>query len=428
MTQLDTTAREDIPRGRSWRDLPASPPVSDEIPQFVPDTVARQVAPTVEMAETKVAQPDAPGPNKRRRLYLIAGLLVAAILTGYVAGYFITRIDRGETTALVDAAAGTPGTVAEALGPAVVQIDLFGGLDAGGGVGSGVIFDTTGLVLTAHHVVSFSDEVSVRTADDRVFNGRVVGRAPERDLAVVALEDASDLVAATIADPDSVEVGEPAFALGSPFGFQQSVTAGIISGLDRELDTPIGLLTGLIQTDAPINPGNSGGPLADAEAKVIGINTAIASASGGNDGVGFAIPVEAFDSLLEEVAAAGGIDAPTIPAPEDTGGLIPGLDELIPGLDELIPGLDELLDELLQPTPGQTPTPAPLQPQPLPGLDELLDDFFGPTPNGTDELPGLDELLDELFGTDLVPPELQDLLDELFEVPGATPGDEGGSA
>ena len=90
LTQLDTTAREDIPRGRSWRDLPASPPVSDEIPQFVPDTVARQVAPTVEMAETKVAQPDAPGPNKRRRLYLIAGLLVAAILTGYVAGYFIT--------------------------------------------------------------------------------------------------------------------------------------------------------------------------------------------------------------------------------------------------------------------------------------------------------------------------------------------------
>lgn len=424
MTQLDTTTREGTPRRRSWRDLPASPPVSDEIPQFVPDTVARQVAPTVEMAETKVDQPGAPEPNKRRRLYVIAGLMIAALIIGYAAGNLITRSDRGETTPLVDSTAGTPGTVATALGPAVVQIDLLGGLAAGGGVGSGVIYDAAGLVLTAHHVVSFSDEVSVRTADDRVFNGRVVGRAPERDLAVVALEDAFDLVAATIADPNSVEVGEPAFALGSPFGFQQSVTAGIISGLDRELNTPIGLLTGLIQTDAPINPGNSGGPLADAEAKVIGINTAIASISGGNDGVGFAVPVEAFNSLLDEVEAAGGIDAPTIPAPEDAG----GLGGLIPGLDELLPGLDELLDELLQPTPGQTPAPAPLQPQPLPGLDELLDELFGPTPSGTDELPGLDELLDELFGTDLVPPELQDLLDELFEVPGATPGDEGGSA
>ena len=87
-------------------------------------------------------------------------------------------------------------------------------------------------------------------------------------------------------------MGETAIALGSPFGFQQTVTSGIVSGLDRELESPVGTLTGLIQTDAPINPGNSGGPLADASAKVIGINTAIASASGGSDGVGFAVPVE----------------------------------------------------------------------------------------------------------------------------------------
>jgi hypothetical protein len=346
--------------------------------------------------------------------------------------------DDEPVTPTVAPASSTPGSVAAALGPAVVQIDILGGLDAGGGVGSGVIYDTAGLVLTAHHVVSISDEVSIRTFDDRTFNGRVVGRAPERDLAVVALEDATDLVEAPIAEPGTVEVGEPAFALGSPFGFQQSVTAGIISGLDRELETPVGLLTGLIQTDAPINPGNSGGPLADAEAKVIGINTAIASMSGGNDGVGFAIPVEAFDSLLEEVEAAGGIDAPAVPAPEGSGldGLFPGFDDLLPGLDELLPGLEDLMEELfpsiapLDPGPSPLdPGPSPLQPEPLPGLDELLDEFFfgsGSSGDPLDQLPGLDELLDELFGPELVPPELQQLLDEMFGVQGTIPESEGG--
>jgi hypothetical protein len=373
---------------------------------------------------------------------MLLGVTIVALLLLAIFGNRLFWDDEPATPTIA-ATSGTPGSVAAALGPAVVQIDILGGLDAGGGVGSGVIYDAAGLVLTAHHVVSLGEEVLVRTADDRTFNGRVVGRAPERDLAVVALEDAADLVAATIAEPDSVEVGEPAFALGSPFGFQQSVTAGIISGLDRELDTPIGLLTGLIQTDAPINPGNSGGPLADAEAKVIGINTAIASMSGGNDGVGFAIPVEAFDSLLEEVEAAGGIDAPAVPAPENSGldSLFPGLDgldELFPGLDELLPGLDELMDELL-PAPGTDPAPlapapdpAPLSPEPLPGLDELLDDFFfgpGTSSDPLDQLPRLDEMLDELFGPDLVPLELQQLLDELFGVAGEIPGsEEGGSA
>ena len=140
----------------------------------------------------------------------------------------------------------------------------------------------------------------------------MVGRAPEKDLAIVAVTPTTDLVAAPLAEPGTVEVGETAIALGSPFGFQQTVTSGIVSGLDRELDSPVGTLTGLIQTDAPINPGNSGGPLADASAKVIGINTAIASASGGSDGVGFAIPVETAKALMDQVEQAGGVDAPTV--------------------------------------------------------------------------------------------------------------------
>jgi serine protease Do len=310
--------------------------------------------------------------------------MAVVVLLGAAGGYWLLQQDDATVTptvAAADAEAGSPAAVAAALGPAVVHIEVMGGLDAGGGVGSGVIYDTSGLVLTAHHVVSFSDEVSVRTADERTFNGRVVARMPERDLAVIALDDATDLVAATIAEPGTVEVGEPAIALGSPFGFQQSVTAGIISGLDRELETPVGTLTGLIQTDAPINPGNSGGPLADAEAKVIGINTAIASMSGGNDGVGFAVPIEDFASLIEEVEANGGMDAPTVPAPDDAS----GLEGLVPGLEDLLPGLEDL---------------------------------FGPGGvEGLEELPGLDEMLEDMFGPGTIPPELQQLLEDLLAIP-----------
>ncbi len=158
-------------------------------------------------------------------------------------------------------------------------------------------------------------------------------------------------------------MGETAIALGSPFGFQQTVTAGIVSGLDRELELPVGKLTGLIQTDAPINPGNSGGPLADASAKVIGINTAIASASGGSDGVGFAIPVETAKDLMDQVEQAGGADAPTVSDPGGSSqgqsqnpldglGLPPEIQNLIPdlgnipGLQDLLPGLQGLLPDL----------------------------------------------------------------------------------
>jgi S1-C subfamily serine protease len=347
-----------------------------------------------ELSETQILEPvakPAPAPatavapaDRHRSRWLIAGVVAALVIAG-ASGLFLGNDDVSTTptVAATEAESGSPAAVAAALGPAVVHIEILGGLDAGGGVGSGFIYDASGLVLTAHHVVSFSDEVTVKLADGRSLNGRVVGRAPERDLAVISLDDATDLVAANIAEPGSVEVGEVAIALGSPFGFQQSVTAGIISGLDRELETPVGLLTGLIQTDAPINPGNSGGPLADAEARVIGINTAIASMSGGNDGVGFAIPVEDFDDIIAEVEAAGGAEAPTIPAPEGA------VDSLIPGLDDLLPGLDDLLD-----------------------------------PNGQSfgEIPGLQEMLEEMFGLNDLPPDLQQLFEDLLGVPGEAEG------
>ncbi|HEX9258727.1 MAG TPA: trypsin-like peptidase domain-containing protein, partial [Acidimicrobiales bacterium] len=321
MPVIDEIETKPRPPKRTWRELPPSPPVGAPLPP--PDPADAWVP-----AEALPA--DAPAPAKRRRRWAVVMAVVA--VAGIAVAAFAWR-DGGETKitpTVAESEKGSPAAVAKALGPAVVQLEV------GSGVGSGVIY-ADGLVLTAHHVVAATDEPTVKLADGSTFSGRVVGREPERDLAVVAFDGGSDLTVARLAEPGTVEVGESVVALGSPFGFQASVTSGIVSGLDRELDTPAGTLTGLIQTDTAINPGNSGGPLADSGAVVIGINTAIASASGGSDGVGFAIPVEVARDLIATVEEAGGTKAPTVPAPEQSG----GLGGLIPGLPQ-IPGLDKL--------------------------------------------------------------------------------------
>jgi putative serine protease PepD len=235
MTLLDDHPTPRPPR-RTWRDLPASPPIGDPFPPPNPaDRLQPETDPAVESTSEMAEFADQVGVDSgrggpRRRVWLIpAAAAVVAVLFVVVIVLATNGGDAADTTPTVpQAEAGSPAAVAEALGPAVVQIELAGGLDAGGGVGSGVIYDTTGLVLTAHHVVASFDEVVVRTADGRELDGRVVGRSPERDLAVVALDQTEGLVAAPLAEPDSVEVGETAIALGSPFGFQASVTAGII--------------------------------------------------------------------------------------------------------------------------------------------------------------------------------------------------------
>jgi putative serine protease PepD len=345
---LDDQDRAGRPPHRSWRDLPASPPLADPLPppnpdELVPHDVTAEEPVTETWGGQPLPPPEAPEEHRSHRGGLIA--VVAIVVVGLLAAtagvlWFVNRDnDSASATPTVEAdQSGSPAAVAAALGPAVVQIEL----DGEQGIGSGVIVDGSGLVLTAHHVVASADEVTVRTPDDQALTGRVVGRAPEKDLAVVALDHASGLTVATLAPEGSVEVGEPAIALGSPFGFSQSVTAGIVSGLNRQLETPDGdTLTGLIQTDAPINPGNSGGPLADAQARVIGINTAIATMSGSSAGVGFAVPVEEAQGLLDEVQAAGGVSAPTVEAPDQSGGgVLDGLGGLLPdGLDNLLPDL-----------------------------------------------------------------------------------------
>src|SRR5665213_2805385 len=156
-------------------------------------------------------------------------------------------------------------------------------------LGSGVIVDAMGgYVLTNNHVVEGADAITVKLADKREFPGVVVGRDPKTDLAVVKIKGASDLSALAFGDSDGVEVGDWVLAVGSPFGLEQTVSHGIISAKGRVIGA--GPYDDFLQTDAAIHPGNSGGPLLDIRGRVIGINTAVASESGGSEGVGFAIP------------------------------------------------------------------------------------------------------------------------------------------
>jgi serine protease Do len=155
------------------------------------------------------------------------------------------------------------------------------------GVGSGVIVSKDGYILTNNHVVDDADQVKVTLNDGREFTAKVIGKDPKSDIAVVKI-DAKDLPAITLADSGKVEIGDVVLAVGNPFGIGQSVTMGIVSATDR---SAMGLdYEDFIQTDAAINPGNSGGALVDTDGRLIGINTAIYSRSGGNQGVGFAIP------------------------------------------------------------------------------------------------------------------------------------------
>ncbi len=170
-----------------------------------------------------------------------------------------------------------------------------------GGLGSGVIIDTSGLILTNNHVVRDGQNITVRLHDGREYKAAMVHTDPKTDLAVLRIDGADHLTAAKLGDSDQVEVGDWVLALGNPFGLEGTVTAGIISAKGRGIG--INERENFIQTDAAINPGNSGGPLVNLDGEVIGINTAISSNSGGNEGVGFAIPVNLAKWVAKQLTA-----------------------------------------------------------------------------------------------------------------------------
>jgi Do/DeqQ family serine protease len=170
-------------------------------------------------------------------------------------------------------------------------------------LGSGVVVDASGLVVTNNHVIEGMSEVKVAFADKREVEATILLRDPRTDLAVLKLKSAKDLVAIELADSDKVEIGDLVLAIGNPFGVGQTVTQGIVSALART-QIGVGDAQSFIQTDAAINPGNSGGALVDMQGRVIGINTAIFSRSGGSHGIGFAIPA-AMVRVVVESAKSG---------------------------------------------------------------------------------------------------------------------------
>jgi len=198
---------------------------------------------------------------------------------------------------------------ADKLLPSVVYIEVSYGQGAFGfestGIGSGFVYTPDGYIVTNNHVVEGARDIKVSLADGSTYPAQLVGRDPDTDLAVIKI-DCSDLPAAELGTSSDLVVGELAVAIGSPEGFEQSVTSGIISALNRNVFMPNGgALLDVIQTDAAINPGNSGGPLSNSTGEVVGINTAIVSISGGYDGIGFAIAIDNAKPVIDEIIATG---------------------------------------------------------------------------------------------------------------------------
>ena len=171
------------------------------------------------------------------------------------------------------------------------------------GVGSGFIIDSNGTILTNYHVVGDAEKISVTLSDGRRHDAKVIGKDQKTDIAVIKIDAGRDLPAVTLGDSDRLEVGEWVVAIGNPFGLDHTVTSGIVSAKGRQIGA--GPYDNFIQTDASINPGNSGGPLLNLRGEVVGINTAIFSQSGGNIGIGFAIPTNSVKDLLPQLKDKG---------------------------------------------------------------------------------------------------------------------------
>lgn len=285
-----------------------------------------------------VAPAAAPRADKTGRGGMIAlasaGLAITALVAGTVGGavgFTVARMTQADPVAAVSIApigatgdaisppaGGSIAAVAAALQPSVVQINVAGG--GGEGTGSGFVIREDGYILTNNHVTANGNDITVTFSDGRVADATLVGANPGYDLAVVKVDE-TGLPAVTLGSSSALEVGDAAIALGSPLGLQGTVTAGIVSALNRPVtaggEGELSFINA-IQTDAAINPGNSGGPLVDGNGAVIGINSAIASLGGslggqvGNIGLGFAIPIDTAARIASELIATGSSSTPII--------------------------------------------------------------------------------------------------------------------
>lgn len=224
------------------------------------------------------------------------------------------------TASAVPAGATDFRIAAKKVNPSVVSVDRYEQVRRGfysedtsimeTGTGSGVIISSDGVIVTNNHVVTNErtnkpvDQVKVRLSDKRTLTAKVLGTDPRSDLAVLKV-DAKDLTPIEVGTSSTVEVGEWVLAVGNPLGFDNTVSVGVVSSLKRDLPVGIGGLVNAIQTDAAINPGNSGGALCDANGRLIGINSAIASSNGGSVGIGFAIPVDRVKAVVQDIVKRG---------------------------------------------------------------------------------------------------------------------------
>jgi 2-alkenal reductase len=334
----EITARHDISA-----DVPVAPvapltptapgsysPASEARPEWIRsyETSTASSSPERWYEPATPAAPTAPAVAQRRSgsTPVIASALLAAVLAsgGTVLALNATgALDRTALTSIatpsgtnvgvtqpvtIDESSATINVAAKAT-PAVVRIMVSGSANSGdfgvippSGVGSGVIYDSNGWILTNRHVVEGGETFDVELKDGRHFQGTVYGIDTLTDLAIVKVE-ATDLPVAALGESDALKVGQLVVAIGSPLGtYSNSVTSGIVSATGRTIQTDGSSrpLNNLIQTDAAINPGNSGGPLLDADANVIGINTAIAS---GSNGIGFAIPIDIARPIMAQAVA-----------------------------------------------------------------------------------------------------------------------------
>ena len=328
---------------------PLSTGHDDELPEYGPreisspdfatthDYSAFDYGPAPEAPESP-SQPHTPSPQSvpsfphRPARSMAAAMLAAGLVIGSIGGGAVgaliashrnisapTQAANGVTTAGVAAPAPSPGSYAaiyqqvkDGVVTITAQVSGNGFRSFSQAQGSGIEMDKSGDILTNAHVVGSASQVQVQFSNGQSTTGQVKGVDQSADLAVVQVSVAQDqLHPLATGNSDTLQVGDTALAIGTPFGLQGSFTAGIISGLNRTTTAPNGrALTGMIQTDAPINPGNSGGPLLDGRGQLIGVNDSIDSPIEGNVGVGFAIPVNRATSLLKPLESGQAIQHP----------------------------------------------------------------------------------------------------------------------
>ena len=306
--------------------VPTGPALTPPPPVFTPP----------DLAGVQPGPAAAPAPHRRNGAgvgtVVVASFLSAVLASGGTvlvlgqAGVFTPRTIQSSTTGNGQTTSGTPVTINESsavidaaakVSPSVVKIttqgqstDPFGTVPSEG-VGSGIIYDANGWILTNRHVVTGASTLTVELRDGRTFTGTVYGIDTLTDLAIVKVE-ATGLPVATLGKSDGLKVGQLVVAVGSPLGtYSFSVTSGIVSakGRDIQVDNGASRITNLIQTDAAINPGNSGGPLADSSGAVVGINTAVATDS---SGIGFAIPIDIARPIMQQAVAGQALARPWI--------------------------------------------------------------------------------------------------------------------